>query len=596
MNLHSIDLIILGLFFLVTVWLAFRGKELAGQGLQGFFLGGRNMPWYLAGLSMVATTFAADTPLAVTEIVASGGIAGNWIWWSFLAGGMFTTFFFARYWRRSGVTTEVELISLRYGGKPARFLRIFKALYLGLLMNVLVMAWVNLAMLSLLDIFLPAEIVSSLSSWLPSGISPSLFILFMLLFTVAVLSSIAGLKGIAMMDAFQFSLAMIGCIALAWKVIGSEEIGGIESLKEHIPTGTLNFFPSFSSENTLNQVGIGIGAFLAYAGVMWWSSWYPGQEPGGGGYIAQRMMGTRSERDSVLATLLFQIAHYVIRPWPWILVALAAMVLYPELGPDEKRLGYALAIRDFLPVGLKGLMLAAFLGAYMSTISTQLNWGASYLINDAWMLLKSNHLNENETSQKKQLLLLSRLATLLLMILSAWVCTQISSIKSVWEFIIECGAGLGLVLMLRWYWWRINVWSEISATLTPFVVYALAKYVFDIPFPESFFFTVGITTVVWILVTFLTPPEKAEVLKRFADKVKPAGNWKNFRTSISNNEVQWQFMAWLGAVGTGYSGLFLSGYLLLHLWNPALWCCLTLLVSFILLRKGIQKGNLLGSE
>lgn len=595
MILAWLDLLILGVFFLVTVMLAFKGKELAHEGMQGFFLGGRNMPWYLAGLSMVATTFAADTPLAVTEIVASGGIAGNWIWWSFLAGGMFTTFFFARYWRRSGVTTEVELISLRYGGKPARFLRIFKALYLGLVMNVLVMAWVNLAMLSLLDTFLPVNFSSALSSWLPGSISPSLFVLFVLLLVVALLSAMAGLKGIAMMDAFQFSLAMIGCIALAWMVIESDQIGGIAALRDKIPAGSLNFFPSFSPENTVNQVGIGIGAFFAYAGVMWWSSWYPGQEPGGGGYVAQRMMGTKSERDSVLATLLFQITHYIVRPWPWILVALAALVLYPELGPDEKRLGYALAIRDFLPPGLKGLMLAAFLGAYMSTISTQLNWGASYLINDALIPLKDKKRSAGEWD-KKQVLFLSRMATLMLMVLSAWASTQISSIKSVWEFIIECGAGLGMVLMLRWYWWRINVWSEISATLTPFMVYALAKFVFDLTFPESFFLTVGITTLVWVLVTFLTPPEKPEVLKNFVARVKPAGYWKEYHPTLLNNPLQWQLFAWLGAVGTGYSGLFLVGYLLLQFWMPALYCLITLLISLGILRISIQKGDLLQSD
>jgi len=576
MELHPIDWLIIAFFLLVSLLIAFAFRKQAANGLSAFFLGNRSLPWYMAGISMVATTFAADTPLAVTEIVAEKGIAGNWLWWNFLAGGMFTTFFFARYWRRSGLHTEVELISLRYSGKAAGLLRAFKSVYLGLFMNVLVMAWVNLAMLSLINTFCPPILLSSF----PAG---AYGILASLMAFIALLSALSGLKGIAFMDAFQFILAMGSCILLAYLVVDSPQIGSMQALKDKSPGFALNFFPVFNSAS--EGFALGIGSFIAYTGIMWWSSWYPGQEPGGGGYVAQRMMSTKSEKDSLLATLFFQIAHYVLRPWPWIIVALAALVLYPDLPAADKKLGYAFAMRDFLPIGLKGLMLAAFLGAYMSTISTQLNWGASFLINDFWLPLKSKEISD------AQIVRASRGTTILLMAFSLAITTQINSIKTVWEFILECGAGLGAVLILRWFWWRINVWSEISATLTPFIFYALCKWVWHITFPNSFFLTVGGTTIVWLLVTMFTKPESEQTLINFGQRVRPSGWWKHYSDQKEN--LWWRFLAWISACIMAYAALFALGYFLFKDWSAFGFALISCLLGLLILRWSMRKGQLL---
>ncbi len=456
MNLAIIDWVIIGLYFFVALIIGLRYRGIGSRSLTDYFLGGRKMPWFVAGVSMVATTFAADTPLAVTELVAQNGISGNWLWWNMLLGGMLTTFFFARLWRRSGVLTEVELIELRYSGIQAAFLRGFKSVYLGLFMNVLIMGWVNLALMSILKVLFD----------IPDD--QLLFYALGAMAITAVYSSISGLWGVAVTDVVQFVIAMTGCIILAIIVINSPEIGGISGLKSNLPPWALNFFPSisdFTPGDAATGLTITAGTFLAFIGFQWWASWYPGAEPGGGGYVAQRMMSTKNERDSVYATLLFQIAHYCLRPWPWILVGLASLVLYPELGANEKRLGFVMAMKDFLPAGLMGLLLVAFLAAYMSTISTQLNWGASYLVNDFYL-----RFFEPGASQKK-LIKVSRIVTFLLMIIAVFATSQMNSISGVWQFIIECGAGLGLVLILRWYWWRINAWSEITATIAPFIGY-----------------------------------------------------------------------------------------------------------------------------
>lgn len=573
MAFELIDWIVLIAFFGISIVIGLMYASSAGKSVSEFFLGGRSLSWPIAGVSMVATTFAADTPLLVAGIVAKNGISGNWLWWNMLLGGMLTTFFFAKYWRRSGVLTEVELIELRYGGKPAAFLRGFKSVYLGLFMNVIIIGWVNIAMVNILRGFfdLPTE--------------TALTYVALSMVAVAVYSAVSGLMGVAITDVIQFVIAMTGCIVLAILVVNSQEVGGITGLQEKLPDWSLSFFPAIGNEGSsvASALTIGAGAFFARIGIQWWASWYPGAEPGGGGYVAQRMMSCKTEQDAVYSTLFFQIAHYCLRPWPWILVGLAAIVLYPQLGANEKELGYVLAMKQFLPTGMRGLLIAAFFAAYMSTISTQLNWGASYLVNDFYKrFYKPN-------SSEEQLIRASRAATILLMVASYFVTKQLGTIENAWGFIIECGAGLGLVLILRWYWWRINAWSEITATVAPFIAFgattllryytkascigcnelqaeALVKDVWYMNFPGSFFITVGFTTVAWITVTFLTQPESKEVLHIFYQRIKPKGWWQpvagELGEQIDNGGMTPLFISWLSATAMVYAILFFIGKLI----------------------------------
>jgi len=576
-NLATLDWIVIVGFLVLIVGVGLSFTQKAGKNLSSFFLGGRNLPWYIAGISMVATTFAADTPLAVTELVAQDGISGNWMWWNFLAGGMLTTFFFANLWRRAEVMTEVELIELRYSGKPAACLRGFRAIYLGLFMNVVIIGWVNLALMTLLEGFF--NIPPDIGIWYCAGGMG----------LVALYSSLSGLIGIAITDAIQFVIAMIGCILLAFFVVQSEEIGGMTGLIEQTPQWSRNFFPTIGDVSSAESLVIGFGSFVAYFAFVWWASWYPGAEPGGGGYVAQRMMSTKDEKHAIYATLFFQIAHYCIRPWPWIIVALAAMVLYPDL--ENVRLGYVYAMRDFLPAGLKGLLLVAFFAAYMSTISTQLNWGASYLINDVYVRFM------NPKSSDKVQVNTARLTTILLSIIGLIVASQMDSIKGAWGFIIECGAGLGLVLILRWYWWRINAWSEITATIAPFVAFAVGKYALNLEFPNSFFLTVGFTTVAWITVTFLTPPTDRVHLTKFYNKIKPDGVWGTYKAMSNQPSRKSQlgnlFMCWLSAIVMTYSILFLMGKLIFMEWQASMMLAGLALVSFFVLNFFLRRTRIL---
>lgn len=582
MHLTWLDWSIIIAFFAISLIISFFYKKVAEKGIAGFFLGGRNLPWYLAGISMVATTFAADTPLAVTEIVAEKGIAGNWLWWSFIMGGMLTAIVFARLWRRSEVVTELELISLRYSGPGAYYLRKIKAVYLGLIMNAIVIAWVNKALLSLLVVFF--EIPEAQLIWFAAGA---------MLF-VAIYSSISGLMGVAVTDAFQFILAMTGCIILSVLVINSDQIGGISGLKEKIPAEMLQFTPSLGGSSSTGTFSLGWPEFMLFIGVIWWSSWYPGAEPGGGGYIAQRMLSSKNEKHSLFATLFFQAAHYCLRPWPWILVGLAAVALYPELSAADKKLGYVMAMKDFLPAGLTGLMLAAFFGAYASTISTQLNWGASYLVND---LIQPD---EKEANADKKAVNISRIATFAIMVFSLWITTMVGSIKEVWEFILECGAGLGLVLILRWFWWRINVWSEITATIAPFIIYGTLKVLaaFDmggiyVTSPYSVFITVAGTTVIWLLVTFLTPPVDPKHLQTFFDKVKPMGNWGIMKSE--NKPLPFLILAWLGSIACIIGILFTTGDIILQLYHTLITHALIALCGLAVFYFSARKAGLFES-
>ena len=547
--MHLLDYGIILIYFFFSIGIALYYSKRAGKSTEEYFLSGRNLPWYLAGLSMVATTFAADTPLAVTELVAKNGIAGNWIWWNFAFGGLLTVFFFAKLWRRAGIMTEVEFAEIRYSGKPARFLRGFRALYLGIFMNIIIMGWVNAAMESILTgmFGIPETQV--------------MIYVFACMLLVAFYSALSGLWGVVVTDAFQFVMAMGGTIILAVIVVNSAQVGGIHGLKQKLPHFIFNFFPSITNATTAGGAfALTVAAFLAYIGIQWWASWYPGAEPGGGGYIAQRMMSAKDEKHSLFATLFFQIAHYGIRPWPWILVGLATLVLYPHLGPDAKRMGYIYAMNDFLPTGLKGLLVAAFFAAYMSTIATQLNWGSSYVLNDFYRRFMKPGRSE------KHYVMISRVLTILLMAASVIVSIFISSISGAWEFIIETGAGIGLVLILRWFWWRINAWSEISALIAPFVILPFILY-YRIAFPISLYYLVTGTTVTWLIVTFLTKPTDEEVLFAFYKKIHPGGIlWKKISDKLPDVESDTgffrMFMNWLFGVVLVYSILFGTGKLI----------------------------------
>jgi Na+/proline symporter len=494
--MSTVDFIIIAAYLLFSMAIAVMYAKRARTSTQQFFLSGRKLPWWIAGTAMVATTFAADTPLAVTELVRSGGIAGNWLWWNMVAANIVTVFFFAKLWRRAGVTTDIEFIELRYSGKEASFLRGFKALYLGLFANCIIMGWVNVAL---------AQILAHLA-----GIQEHVFfIVIATMIFVGLYSAVGGLWAVAVTDFVQFIIAMGGCIVLAFVVIAHPSINGIEGLIHKLSPQALSFIPFGDSAS------IPLAAFLLYIGVQWWACWYPGAEPGGGGYVAQRMMSSKDETHSLKATLWFTIAHFTLRPWPWIIVALATIVLYPEVPADQSKATYIFAIRDFLPHGLKGLLVAAFLAAYMSTISTHLNWGSSYLVNDLYRRFVAPKKSE------RHYVVIAQGCTLALVIISSALIFIINSISGAWAFIIECGAGIGPVLMLRWYWWRINAWSEIAAMAAPIPAVIVSRFVFDITFPYNLLIIVPFTTLCWLAVTFLTRPVDNDKLQSFYKTVTP---------------------------------------------------------------------------
>lgn len=519
MVLSTIDWLIIAAYFALSLAIGLHYYRRAGESTGEFFVAGRNLPWWLAGTSMVATTFAADTPLAVTEMVARNGVAGNWLWWSMLPSGMLTVFFFARLWRRAEVMTDVEFAELRYTGRPAAFLRGFRALYLGLAINLIIMGWVNLGMAKVLSGTLGIE------KWEALGFCLGITFLY---------SVLSGLWGVVVTDAVQFVIAMIGSIALAWFAV--DAVGGLAALKTALATVTpagstqpfgaaaTSLWPDGSAVWMLPMVTL-----VTYLGVNWWASWYPGAEPGGGGYVAQRIFSARTERDGVLATLWFNVAHYALRPWPWILVALCSVVLYrdgvvnPATGLADPAFGYVQVMNDYLPNGFRGLLLASFAAAYMSTISTQMNWGSSYIVNDFYRRFVRTGASE------RHYVLASRVATFVTMCLSILVTYFMNRITSGWELVLTLGAGTGLVYILRWYWWRINAWSEIAAMSAALVVSVALQWsgTFDagtpIGFAQTMLTTVGIATAVWVGATFLTPPEPEEKLVEFYRRVRPAG-------------------------------------------------------------------------
>jgi SSS family solute:Na+ symporter len=581
MHLQVIDWLLIILYFAFSIAVGIYYSRRAGKSTAEFFLSGRNLPWWLAGTSMVATTFAADTPLAVTELVAKNGIAGNWLWWNMAFGAMLTVFFFARLWRRAAIMTDVELTELRYSGKAAAFLRGLRALYLGIFMNCVIMGWVNLAMASILQVLfgIPRDVVL----WYVVGA----------LVLTALYSAASGLWGVAITDAFQFVIAMGGTIVLAIVVVNLPEVGGIAGLREKLPASTFRFLPSIGNSTAADAataLALTASSFLAYIGIQWWASWYPGAEPGGGGYVAQRMMSSKDEKHSLLATLWFTVAHYCIRPWPWIITALATLVLYPHLGADDKKLGYVLAMRDYLPAGLLGLLVSAFFAAYMSTIATQLNWGTSYVINDFYRRFVKRD------GAERHYVLISRVTTLLVMAISVVITANMQTISGAWSFIIEAGAGLGLVLILRWYWWRINAWSEITAMIAPFIGFGVVKYATNVQFPESLFYIVAFTTVSWLAVTFLTKPTDEATLISFYRRVYPGGSlWKPIAAKVPEVSADGGFsfliLDWLAGVALVYSALFGTGKLLLgQTLEAALFYAVALLAGFVIYRDLARRG------
>ena len=453
MQLSPLDWTVLGAYMAFTLGVGLFYRSRASKGIEEFFVSGRNTPWWLAGISMVATNFAADTPLAVTGMTAEGGVAANWLWWNFALSGLLTTFFFARLWRRCGVLTDVELAELRYSGRPAAILRGFRAAYLSFVVNVIVLGWVNLAMVKILELTVGLD--------RPQAIGVTLGVTGV----TCVVAALGGLRGVLVTDLLQFALMLAMATLLAFYAV--DGVGGLDGLQARLleidPSGGITaFFPAADSPL------LPFATFATYLSVVWWAAWYPGSEPGGGGYVAQRMFSTRHERDSQLATLFFNVANFAVRPWPWILVALVALVLYPDL--QDKEAGYLRVMFDYLPGSLRGLMLAGFLAAFMSTVSTNLNWGAGYVVSDIYRRFLRPDANE------QQLVSASRWATALLAVLASIATFYMDSISGAWKWLLAAGAGTGGVLIVRWFWWSINAWSEITAMTTAALVSAALMF------------------------------------------------------------------------------------------------------------------------
>ncbi|CAN5713605.1 Na+:solute symporter [soil metagenome] len=538
-------LVIAGYFVLAAgIGLAFARR--GGRSLSDYFIAGRSLPWWLAGTSMVATTFAADTPLAVTELVAQHGISGNWLWWNMVMSGILTVFFYACLWRRAEVLTDAEFAEIRYAGRPATFLRGFRAVYLALPINLIIIGWVNLAMVKILGVVLGVD------PWVALGI---LFVV------TAFYAAISGLWGVVVTDLVQFAIAIVGSVTLAFFAVNA--VGGMDGLRTGLAVHFGSSEAALSFVPAVGSAWMPVITFVTYLGVQWWAAWYPGAEPGGGGYVAQRIFSARTERDGVLATLWFNVAHYAIRPWPWILVALCTLVLYPGL--EDPATGYVHAVVDLLPTPLTGLLIASFAAAYMSTISTQLNWGASYLVNDLYL----RFLDPNASERRR--VAVSRGTTVLLFLLSAVVTANLTSIEGAWRILLAMGAGTGLVYILRWYWWRINAWSEISAMVASLVISLVLQRWFGLDssdpvgFAHLMLLTVALSTVIWVAATYLSRPVPEETLIAFYHRVRPGGpGWRHVATAagygpepMSGGALNWT--NWVAGVVAVYATLFGTG-------------------------------------
>ncbi|MAL17994.1 MAG: hypothetical protein CL670_00915 [Balneola sp.] len=507
MPFETLDYVVVAGYVVLMIAVAWAAKVRGQDSLDDFFAGGKNLPWWLVGVSMVATTFAADTPLAITGIVARQGVAGNWFWWNWMISGIVTVFIYAKLWKRADVLTDVEFIELRYGGKPASFLRGFRALYFAFPFNCIIMGWVTVGMAKILTV------VTGADQWV------AILVLYGL---IAIYIAISGLWGVMVTDFVQFILAMAGTIALAYFAI--DHVGGLAELKSQL--GSVANYDVLSF-NPFTNPEIAVTTALIWVGMNWWAAWYPGAEPGGGGYIAQRMFSAKDEKNAVGGTLLFNILMYAVRPWPWILVGLVALVVFPGLEDPES--GYPLMMLEVLPVGWMGLLMVAFLSAFVSTISTQLNWGSSYVVNDFYKrFIKTEEEFESRDKAQKHYVLVSRISTFLMAALGIIVSYFFDSVSGGWEFILSLSAGIGGVLLLRWFWWRINAWSEIVAMIAAFIG-AIFSNQMGYDFSASMIFTTAFSTVAWLIATFVTKPESEETLKKFYAKVTPMGSWSGYR-------------------------------------------------------------------
>jgi solute:Na+ symporter, SSS family len=591
---------ILGYLF-ITLLLGLHFRRRSGKSTEDYFISGRNVSWWLAGTSMVATTFAADTPLVVAGLVYTQGIAGNWIWWAFLLSGMMTVFLFARLWRRSGLMTDVQFAEMRYSGAPAAFLRGFRAVYLGLLMNCLILGWVTKAMISIVGTTLGStmqewSILTGFSNALSHVFGPVfsgtdgraliICVFFLMPFT-GIYVSLGGLWGVLWTDLFQFVLKMGIVIAVAYYAVGAAGgmgpmIAKLSAMREAAGgSDPLGFLPDFSRGFTSEALWtLPVITFVVYLGIQWWAFWYPGAEPGGGGYIAQRIFSARDECQGLFSVLWFNIAHYALRPWPWILTALAALVLYPGLKHPET--SYMLIVNEHVPHALRGIVLAGFLAAFMSTIATQLNWGTSYLVADFYRRFVKRHASERHYVH------VSQVATLLLVVATGYVAVQLASIRSGWQVVLELGAGTGSVYLLRWYWWRINAWSEISAMMTALFVTMMLRWEWfwywvlhrqglfygpsTVVFAKTALTTTLATTLVWVLVTLLTRPEPDSVLVSFYRKVHPqATGWRPVAALApevgETHDLARNLWCWILGCVIVYSTLFGVGKILLRHWE-----------------------------
>lgn len=594
-GLEWLDYSIIGVYVLASVLIGFLFAKRGTKSTADFFISGRSLPWWLAGTALVATTFAADTPLAVAGFVAKNGVAGNWVWWGGLFSGMTTVFFFSRLWRRSEVMTDVEFVELRYSGRPASFLRGFRAVYLALVVNLVIMGWVNLGMAKVLEGTLQIDRTTAI------GFCLGITLLY---------SLVSGHRGVAAAGGFQFLVAMGGAIMLA--VLSVNRAGGIDAIREKIgsirPAGAPLNTTFGSAENAMSFFPTGDDAwslpfilFMTYVAVNWWSTWYPGAEPGGGGYVAQNIAACRDERHGRGAVLLFNFANYAIRSWPWIVTGLAGVVLIPEFtktpdGRDDAERLYVDVMNLVLPPGLRGLMLASFAAAFMSTQATQMSWGSSYLINDLYRRFI------NKGASEKHYTVASRAAVVLTLVLSSIVSGFMTEVGAAWKYLMMIGSGTGLVYMLRWYWWRINAWSEISAMATalPVALYFDSKGSAPRDLAHGMLMTTLITTFVWVAVTLLTQPESPRVLDAFYRKVRPAGpGWRPVaaRLSLSTRpgELVQNLVRTVLGIAAIYSALFATGAFLLHEYKylfPAAGVCVVSAagLAFLLMREARDSG------
>jgi len=555
MHLVSLDWAIIAASIVISFLPAIFFAKRAGSSTAEFFTSGRAAPWWLVGISMVATTFSTDTPNLVTNMVRERGVAENWLWWAFLLTGMMTVFFYARMWRRSGVLTDLEFYEIRYSGKAATFLRGFRAVYLGLFFNCVIMGTVNLAAAKIANIVLGWPMERTL-------VVCSVITIFF--------ASVSGLWGVLVTDSIQFTITMSGTFAVAWFALKQPQVGGLSGLFARIDPKTLSLLPDFGDWS------VALAAFIIPITVQWWSVWYPGAEPGGGSYIAQRMLASRTEKDAVIGTMLFNVMHYALRPWPWIVVALCSTLVFPQLADigrtfpylDPKLIGHDIAypaMLRFLPAGFLGFVIAGMLAAYRSTIETHLNWGTSYLVHDLYRRFL------NRGASEKHYVLAGRITTGLLMVAAASLTFALDTAKEAFDLILSVGAGTGLIYLLRWFWWRVNAWSEIAAMVSSFLVaigfFLAAKQGAHIPSHISLIATVLTTTVVWVAATYLAPPTNRETLLRFCRLVRPAGpGWAAIRREAgvagSPDSLPMALLGWILGCFFVYAALFGVGSLL----------------------------------